>query len=133
MKKLISYIFLIISFSSCFKTYEAISNVLTKDKDCWIDTRSMILYYNGPEVMNGISIRFYGQDSLLKPIDYQSEPGQKSIDKVDLTALREKFMKQTAGIFIDRDSVHWRDRVSFYIEPEDWEKKRRITSTHTHH
>ena len=133
MKKLVIYSLAIISFSSCFKTYESISKVLTKDKSCWIDTRATTLYYYGREVMTGISIRFYGEDSLMGDIRYESEPGKQSIDKVELAGLKEKFLKQDARIFIYRDSVHWRDMISFYIEPGDWKKKRSIISTHTHH
>ncbi|HEV7780917.1 MAG TPA: hypothetical protein VGO58_06605 [Chitinophagaceae bacterium] len=130
MKRITLLIFLVVACSSCFKTYEAISNVLTKDKDCWIDTRTMIFYYDGRELMTGISIWLHDDK---KDIKFSSEPGQASITRVELIALKDLLTKQAVSITISRSDVHWRDDVSFYIEPKDWTKKRRIVSTHTHH
>ena len=129
MRKLIIYLSLMISFSSCFKVYESVSNLLTKDRVCWIDTRKMIFYYNGKAVMTGISIHLRDEK---RSIEYESNPGYGSIQEIHLMEIKETLVKQSIGIYVSRDSVHWRDGISFDIDPSDW-KKKKIVSTHTYH
>ncbi|MEI2738893.1 MAG: hypothetical protein V9F01_08915 [Chitinophagaceae bacterium] len=130
MRKIIVPVILAITLSSCFKIYEGVSDLLTKDKNCWIDTRSMTLYYDGREKMTGLSIWIGEKDSAIR---YESVPGQKGIEKVELAALKDSLINNSVSIWIYRDSVHWRDHISFDIQPGDWKRKRTIVSNHRYH
>jgi hypothetical protein len=130
MKRNVLLLVVVVSFSSCFKIVEAISSVTTKDGSCWIDTRAMILHYEGDKIMDGISIWLRDDQ---KRIEFRNAPGQKGIQKVQLIELKEVLMKQSVSISIHRTDVHWRDDMSFDISPGDWKRKRVINSTHTHH
>ena len=88
-----------------------------------------MFYYKGTKVMRGISISLHGDSS---EISFRGKPGEAGIEKIDLSELKNVLQRQDISIYVSRDSVHWRDAISFYIEPKHW-KKKRIISSHTYH
>jgi len=126
-KKIFAIAGFCILLSSCATFFEKIGEAIHHDKDCWIDTRTMMFYYYGRKKMTGIRIRFFTDSTSFR---YDVGKNERGIEKIDLSQLKEKLLKQTISIWIDRDSTHWRDDISFLIIPKDWEKRKMI-STHT--
>src|SRR5688572_23267703 len=103
MRKFLIFIILMISLSSCFKIYESVSSLLSKDADCWIETKEMMFYYKGTKVMRGISISLHGDSS---EISFRGKPGEAGIEKIDLSELTNVLQRQDISIYVNRDSVH---------------------------
>jgi hypothetical protein len=130
MKRIFIFLSLAVLTPSCGFIINTVSRPLITEKDCWIDTRTLTFYYNGGEIVEGVSIYL---DDDKKSIEFRNDRQDTRILKIELDSLRPVLTRQAVIISVDRANTHWRDYQRIEIEQEDWTKKKRINSIHTHH
>ena len=130
MKRIFILLSLTVLISSCAAIFNAVSNKLAVSKSCWINTKTLTFYYNGGEVVTGVSI--YLRDDK-KSIEFKNDRQDTRELKIELDSLRPLLTRQSVLISIDRANTHWRDDQRIEIDQEDWVKKKRVNSIHTYH
>jgi len=130
MKRIFILLSLTVLISSCAAIFNVVSNKLAVSRSCWINTKTLTFYYNGGEVVTGIDI--YLRDDK-KSIEFKNDRQDTRELKIELDSLRPILTRQSVLISIDRANTHWRDDHRIEIDQEDWVKKKRVNSIHTHH
>jgi hypothetical protein len=130
MRKIFFFLFVSITFSSCFKIYEAVSSVMIIERSAWVDTRTLTFYYKGKEKVTSIDV--YLMDDK-REISYEKDWSGIRPIVIELDSLGPVLTKQSVSIQINRKNTHWRDDHSVFVYKTDWTEKKRVNSTHTHH
>jgi len=129
MRKALTVLLCSVLLSSCSGFFQSVGDALHRDGDCWIDTREMILYYKGKEIMTGVTVGKWGPG---KSVSIPAEVRSKNLRTVNLLPYKDSLYNRSTEIWVDREDVHWRDHIMFEIDPSDW-KKKKIVSRHYYH
>lgn len=130
MKKVFIFIVMIVSLSSCFKIYEAVSSVLIVERNAWVDTRTLTFYYKGKEKVTSIDVHLMDDERRIR---YEKDWSGIRPIVIELDSLLPALTKQSVSISINRENTHWRDDHSVFVYKTAWTEKKRVNSTHTHH
>lgn len=130
MKRITIFLSVAVTFSSCFKIFEAVSSRLIIARSCWIDIQTLTFYYKGEEIVEGVDIYLLEDD---KKIEFKNDRSDTRNLIIQMDSLRPVLTRQSVLISVDRANTHWRDYQRIKIEKEDWTTKKRVNSIHIHH